>query len=193
VVAVWLMAMSIASDALAAQAKKVRFVDNLDGTITDNQTGLMWEKKLAADDVGGNCANVTQANRGIRYVNNVYQWSTTDFTPDGLLYIDFLANLNRADGSSSDGLTIDRQNYSDWRIPTIVELQTNLDLTVSSCGSTAPCINTIFGPTQASAYWSSTTGANNSFNAWVVNFSDGFVLHDGKDFNSFARAVRGGR
>ena len=33
-----------------------RFVDNGNGTISDNQTGLVWEKKLAADgSQGGNC------------------------------------------------------------------------------------------------------------------------------------------
>jgi hypothetical protein len=41
------------------QSDLLRFVDNGDGTITDNLTGLMWERKLAADGSdGGNCAAV---------------------------------------------------------------------------------------------------------------------------------------
>jgi hypothetical protein len=34
-----------------------RFVDNSDGTITDNQTGLMWEKKADLDNVPVNCTS----------------------------------------------------------------------------------------------------------------------------------------
>ena len=44
-----------------------RFVDNGDGTITDNQTGLMWEKKVKFDRVE-DFANLHDAD-------NAYPWS----------------------------------------------------------------------------------------------------------------------
>jgi len=45
----------------------LRFVDNGDGTITDNQTGLMWEKK-DSDDATPNPANLHD-------VDNTYPWA----------------------------------------------------------------------------------------------------------------------
>ena len=150
----------------------------------------MWEKKLAADDASGNCADGTQANRSIHCVNNLYQWSAgtlSEFEPDGSLFTDFLTNLNRADGSSGDGVTIDRKNYSDWRIPNIAELQAIMDCTKANC------LDPIFGATQASFYWSSTTLASDPRGAWLVNFFSGNVLSSEKVASSFARAVRGGR
>ncbi len=55
------------SDAIAAKLSGVRFVGNPDGTITDNQTGLVWEKK---DSVGGG-PDYTNPHD----VNNMYTWS----------------------------------------------------------------------------------------------------------------------
>ena len=48
------------------------------------------------------------------------------------------------------------------------------------------------GGSVASNYWSSTTNANNSNNAWNVNFNNGNVNNDNKTNNNFVTAVRGG-
>ena len=69
-----LVVMSVASQAMAipptprsnGSLHAQRFVDNGDGTVTDHQTGLMWEKKLAANNARGECANETQAFRSIQ-------------------------------------------------------------------------------------------------------------------------------
>jgi hypothetical protein len=45
---------------------------------------------------------------------------------------------------------------------------------------------------QASNYWSSTTNANNTNNAWIVNFNNGNVNNNNKTNNNFVIAVRGG-
>ena len=42
----------------------------------------------------------------------------------------------------------------------------------------------------ASNYWSSTTNANNTNNAWNVNFNNGNVNNNNKNNNNRARAVR---
>ena len=47
--------------------------------------------------------------------------------------------------------------------------------------------------TAADNYWSSTTNAGNSSNAWNVNFNDGNVNNDNKSNSLRVRAVRGGR
>jgi len=160
----------------------VRFVNNNDGTITDNQTGLMWEMKTACG---------FQNLNDVHCVDNLYAWSSSASTkPGGPLFTDFLENLNRADGTSA-GVSPDRKNYSDWRIPNVSELRSIVDC------SNPKCLDPIFGPTQASDYWSSTT-VNLLFNqseAWAVFFADNVfnIFQDGKTLNHYARGVRGGR
>ena len=46
---------------------------------------------------------------------------------------------------------------------------------------------------MASNYWSSTTNANNTNNAWNVNFNNGNVNNNNKSNNNYVRAVRGGK
>jgi hypothetical protein len=172
----------------AAANPHIRFVDNGDGTITDNQTGLMWEKKLAADDVGGNCSDADQANRSPRCVNNTYRWSVTGTGPDGPLFTEFLAKMTcsvSADGTCSLALA----GFTDWRIPTIAELQTIL----APCpGGGVPCIDPIFGPTTAFDYWLLSASTNVSNAAWRVSFFGGTTADLQNTFNLSARAVRGG-
>jgi len=45
----------------------------------------------------------------------------------------------------------------------------------------------------SSNYWSSTTNANNSGNAWNVNFNNGNVNNNNKSNNYYVRAVRAGK
>jgi RNA-directed DNA polymerase len=45
----------------------------------------------------------------------------------------------------------------------------------------------------SSNYWSSTTNANNTNNAWNVNFNNGNVNNNNKSNNNYVRAVRGGK
>jgi hypothetical protein len=172
-----------------------RFVDNGNGTISDNQTGLVWEKKLAADgSQGGSCNDGTQANRSIHCVNNAYQWSTNLNDPNGALFTDFLARINTELSTSADGSTVADvcfAGHCDWRAPNIAELRTIL-LAQFPCG-TSPCIDPIFGPTISSSYWSSTTFASNPGGAWFVHFTSGNVGSFNKDDFVRVRAVRGGR
>ena len=155
-----------------------RYVDNGDGTVTDNKTGLMWEKK------DGTCTV-----RGVHCSGNAYGWSASGTAADGTLFTSFLATLN-SDVSSSGASTC-FANHCDWRIPNIVEIQGIL-LTAYPCASTH-CIDPTFGPTQPSPYWSSSSLAGDPFNAWEVYFSNGLVSNDLKTGGIFARAVRGGR
>lgn len=49
------------------------------------------------------------------------------------------------------------------------------------------------GNTQSNNYWSASTYAPNSNNAWIVNFNDGNVNANNKPNNNlYVRAVRGG-
>ncbi len=152
------------SDWLALKLAGERFIDNGDGTVTDTQTGLMWEKKVA----GSGC---------LHCASDLYDWYTamSDWIPE--------VNGWSADGSTQAGLA----GHTDWRMPTNAELQTILD-----CGFGIPCIDPIFGPTQSDGYWSSTTTADFPDFAWRVFFGGGGVNGDGKSTYNWVRAVRGG-
>jgi hypothetical protein len=175
-----------------------RFVDNLDGTITDHQSGLVWEKKCAV------CA-------GLHDVDNRYPWQgscsgvmnpcRTDDDCSGE------STCEAADGQGTD-LTIfewteelNREGFAgheDWRVPVIEELQTLRDLTtfdpsidpVFQRSACADLTNPVCNRTGSSNYWSSTTLVSNPENAWDVNFDEGSVDSGDKNGTSFVRAVR---
>src|SRR5262249_3602674 len=149
---------------------KARFVDNGDGTVTDNQTGLMWEKKTAAQ------------------VNDFYIWSSTSNGPDGELFFIFLATMTCA--GSRDG-TCGLAGHIDWRIPNIAELRSIVDCTKPNC------LDPVFGPLpNGSLFWSSSAWTD-QYNpdpccAWAIDTNGNPVIRFRWDPLS-ARAVRGGR
>ncbi len=172
-----------AAAVVATRLSGVRFVDNGDGTVTDVDTGLIWEEKT---------------NDGsIHDRNNTYRWgSSAPYTaPDGEAFTTFLAALNYNESSDGAALTSCFAGHCDWRLPTVTELQTIL-LETPPCAS-SPCIDeSIFGPVgtgQALIMWTSTTDSSVSpSNAWSINLSSGHAMISGKVNNDFAvRAVRG--
>jgi hypothetical protein len=187
-----------------------RFVDNGDGTVTDNQTGLQWEKKTGTY-VGGSSIecefNPSTCVADPHNVNNTYIWSSSGTAPDGDTFTSFLNTLNGgATGVgncvSSDGTTITGgfAGHCDWRLPTIQELPTIVDATQGNCAGHpfGPCIDPIFGPTATGPdYYSATTDASDPSDltfAWSVSFYFGDVSSDFKgDFQeNSVRAVRAG-
>ena len=85
---------------------------------------------------------------------------------------------------------LSRAGYSDWRLPTIKELASIVDL--SRC---YPAIDTNYFPyTESSDYWSSTTDAFYTSDAWVVYFSSGWESRNRKYHTyNYVRAVRSGQ
>jgi hypothetical protein len=157
-----------------------RFVDNGDGTVTDHNTGLQWEKK---DQSGG-----------IHDWSKTYTWCGASCyntnIMDGTITSTFLAGLNAGSGFAG---------HTDWRIPKMNELQSlanyeNVGPAVDPAFNTAcaaSCTVTSCSCTgQSFEYWSSTTYHGNSIGAWVVFFGDGTVLSSSKDGIDYARAVR---
>jgi hypothetical protein len=164
------------------------YTDNGDGTITDNNTGLMWEKKSDTGSFHGNDQSYTWCvdvgNNGCD-TNNM----------DGTIATTFLANLN---GSFFAG-------YTDWRIPNVKELESianyegfspAVDPAFHHSATCAGCTNstpTACSCTTSLPYWSSTN--RDLSTAWTVNFLDGTVSATNKSGFFSARpvrAVRGG-
>jgi hypothetical protein len=184
-----------------------RFKDNGDGTITDTKTGLMWEKK--SDD------------GGIHDKDNKYIWTAKydGIKPDGTAFTVFLRGLNdgrcevrrvtnAASGKRETALLCDEEagarpgfaGYSDWRLPTVEELQDIVDY-----GRSNPAIDPVFhnnckegctvtqcSCTASSFYWSSTTFAGLPDFAWSVPFRGGSVGRAPKSDFYYVRAVRSG-
>jgi hypothetical protein len=148
------------------------YTDNGDGTITDNRTGLMWEKK---DDNNAG---------GIHDWNNTYTWANAFV---------FVAALNTEPCFAG---------HCDWRVPNINELQSLADYGKFDPGiddtfntSCAPgCTVTTCSCTQWSPYWSSTGYLPPGFtnNLLFVDFHAGGIDHTTSGNNLYVRAVRGG-
>jgi hypothetical protein len=169
------------------QTCQPRYVDNGDYTVTDNQTGLMWEKKYDPSvPLICHIGDPSCPPDPVHDMHNVYSWSASGTVPDGKLFTGFLAALNL--DQSANGSTTCFANHCDWRVPNVVELQTIL-----TCGSGPPCIDPAFGPTQADLYWSSSSSGSDTNNAWYGMFSNGGVDRLRKFFEGYARAVRGSR
>jgi hypothetical protein len=164
---------------ISAKATKAaiacRYQRNGDTSVTDFDTGLMWERKTD-DDV--KCALAVP-----NCWTNGYVWNDAMGK--------FLSELNGATDSATSQAGY--AGRTDWRLPTVVELQTIL-LAPYPC-DTSPCIDPIFGPTVADyAYWSATTVAVYPGGAWGVGFNNGFANYGShnKDDSNYVRAVRAG-
>jgi Protein of unknown function (DUF1566) len=140
------------------------YTDNGDGTFTDNNTHLVWEKK---NNVDGSVHNV----------ENTYEWSESGTAADGDLFTTFLATLNTAPCFAG---------HCDWRIPNVKELQSLVNYSTLNPATSVP------GASAADIYWSSTSDTNFPLSAWGVFFYDGHVFLVHKRSIPHARAVRGG-
>jgi len=135
-----------------------RFTDNLDGTVTDNLTGLIWLKPA-------NCSTISPAD-----------WLTALAHANGLAH-------------GQCGLT-DGSHLGDWRIPSIKELQSLVDL-----GQFSPAIPSghPFLGVQPENCWSSTTYAGFPENAaWNVYLQSGYTAGLVKSGAYLVWPVRGG-
>jgi hypothetical protein len=176
--------------AALTKAGTCRFVDNGDGTVSDLNTGLQWEKKHGVVMLLGGADLADPEN-----VNNLYEWSASGTAADGTAVTDFLSKLNN--GASTDAgettpITGCFAGHCDWRLPSIVELQGIVDITQGFCsGGSSACIDPVFGPTHF-AYWTATTVSSIPTDAWRVSFANNGILPVLKTDPLWARAVRGG-
>jgi hypothetical protein len=169
-------AVAVPDDGTIQAGAPFSYTDNGDGTVTDNNTGLMWEKK--SDDGG-----LHDKDRG-------YPWSGTG-TNDTVW--DWLDDVNVEGGTGFAG-------YNDWRLPNAKELQSLINfekapLTVERVfnNNCVAGVTVLTGScTAPTAYWSSTTWARSTGMAWYVGFLNGTLSPSDKASGNRVRAVRDG-
>lgn len=168
------------------------------GGVLDTQTRLVWEKKAEWPHI-------------LNWVGYTYAWicrgvdprpSACDVTDDETVF-GFISSRNWnylevfPQGSVYVPISL-FTGYKDWRLPTVAELKTILlDGGAALDGgppcSTSPCIDPIFGPTQAACYWTSTNSLRTPGLARIgIDFSTGYgcSLNAYTDGVAYARAVR---
>lgn len=79
-----------------------------------------------------------------------------------------------------------------WRVPTLQELASLVDPSVTPPGPTLPSGNP-FSNVQSSIYWSATTNAVITSDAWFVGFGNGIVVKVDKSSSFYVWCVRGGQ
>ncbi|OGL68152.1 hypothetical protein A3D60_04075 [Candidatus Uhrbacteria bacterium RIFCSPHIGHO2_02_FULL_47_29] len=165
--------VAVPDDGAVRAGAPLDYVDNGDGTITDLNTGLMWEKKAISI--------------GLHNRDKTYVWSGNG--SEETIW-DWLDDVNAEGGTGFAG-------HNDWRVPNVKELQS-----IVNYGSAGPAVSSIFNTacapsctvltcscTQSGRYWSSTTYG---VLAWSVDFANGFVPFASKTIITYVRAVRGG-
>lgn len=168
--------VAVPDDGAVQAGATLSFTDNGDGTVTDNNTGLMWEKK--SDD------------GGLHDKDNAYVWSGNGAQET---IWDWLDDVNAEGGAGFAG-------YNDWRIPNFKELQT-----LAHYGRVTPATPEAFNSncvagatvltgscTAGATYTSSTTWARSPSMAWGMRLQDGFSSLSDKTAGLRVRAVRGG-
>jgi hypothetical protein len=188
----------VAFDAALAKADKdaakkgatCRYIDNQDGTIGDLNTLLMWEKKDAPKSGTGHDSDV------------LYAWAPA---------LAWATSLGLTEANDTITMSGSFAGHTDWRLPTISELRTILDIGIGNCAAAThdgnpPCIDPIFRNgvdsfTAPGGYWSATTFIEHPESAWMIDFGNGVVNQFNKVPNDsdpqsgirYVRAVRGGR
>jgi len=153
------------------------FTDKGDGTVNDNNTGLVWQKCSVGQSNDETCSGTATSF-------NWYQASGT---------------YNAASNADTQNVcsTVTLGGNSDWRLPSKKELMSIVDYSIpyqgptiqqSSFPNTVAPLNTV-----AILYWSSITFVDHPVGAWRVDFSNGGIDYYPKSNSYSVRCVRGGQ
>ena len=160
-----LVSSSAAVESYFGDYSDERYTDNLDGTISDARTGLMWAKCSYGQTYDGNDADldglICEGSQAFNDWQQAFVWAI------------------ESDANADYG-------YSGWRLPNAKELSSIVDF-----GSFKPAINqSIFPNTANCPYWSSTPSRANLFQAIIVGFQAGDYGARDRNNNICLRLVR---
>ena len=135
------------------------YKDNMDGTVTDMDSGLVWMR-----------CSLGQT------------WTGTTCTSD--------ATLHTLTDATSIASQTTYAGQSDWRVPTIRELQSLIDISQPNVA-----INNAYFPntTLQNDYWTNTRHAIFTDNFWITYFGNGGVSSFPASANKLVRLVRAGK
>jgi len=141
-----------------------RFTNNLDGTITDNLTGLIWLKDA-----------------------NCFDWKPWD---EALSDCNGLADgqCGLTDGSN----TGDWRLPSRFELESLLTLEYFSPAVPNTVGTGQWSQGDPFNNLYSSGYWSATTKESDTSYAWVVGMNDGVVGYGSKSVTAHIWPVRGG-
>ncbi|HYB99070.1 MAG TPA: DUF1566 domain-containing protein [Candidatus Limnocylindrales bacterium] len=163
----------------------LQFTDNGDGTITDQVTGLMWEKKKWVNQAWypATCNSVTDPYCADPHnVNTVYAWAAgypgRASSYDGPVVTLFLEQLNNrcdrdvsvacasnADCNASGG-ACGFAGYRDWRLPNVNELAGIVDY-----GRSIPALDPLFHNAGCAAHCSDVRSTDCSCDSNTIHWS----------------------
>jgi len=141
--------------------------------------------------------------RGVAWPNPRFTDNGDDTVTDNLTGLMWTKNANL--WQVSWNTAIDNCNdhsvagYTDWRLPNVRELQSLVHYGVftpavpNTAGTGQWSAGDPFDNVQSSNYWSSTTCADNTANAWYVYLSNGLVFSGIKTSTYYVWPVRGGQ
>ena len=145
---------------------KPRLVDNGDGTVTDNLTGLMWLRDT-------NCL-------ATQYSSFDYDYTPGDGAVTWQHALNFVNSINSGIFSSCGA------GYNDWRLPNIIELRSLIDH--SNYNAALPTGHPIINlQSEHHFYWSSTTlSENTGYNgsAYAMEIFNGYMATSHKEYQS---------
>jgi hypothetical protein len=163
-------AQQVCNDRINQTAPASRFTDNGNGTVTDERTGLMWQRCMV----------------GYTFSDNGTPGNLADDSCAPSATITFLwqqALQGAVDSNAQGGFA----GFTDWRLPNIREL---VSIVEHQCVS--PAINeTIFPDTPATATVFSSSAGNDGVAKTTVLFLDMESGHDDSTVNAVVQTALG--
>lgn len=156
---------SLCVNSIPASTPSSQFVDNHDGTVTDNKTGLMWK----------------QCSEGQIWKDGFCNNFATSYSWQGALQQTRTANNTKGFAGKKD-----------WRLPNIKELSSIVERQCYNPAINKAVFANTDTYFLSGDFWASSPNTQYSGDAWFVGFRRGNVDEAVKNSSNQVRLVRGG-